>query len=382
MNLWTILRESIGYRATQVARSRFASSPQWREGRFRPALRRVDGSLLTAAWRYFFAGPPHRVPDSPLPVVPVRPERFASPPQGGLRATWLGHSTVLLEIDGKRILIDPVWTERASGFPGIGPRRFFPPLLALDQLPDLDLVVISHDHYDHLDVAAVRILAARGLRMLAPLGVGSHLRRWGVPDAQISEVDWWHGFSLGDLTVTATPGRHFSGRGLLDHGQTLWAGFAFNGPRHRVYLSGDSAMHEDFSEIGERLGPFDLTMIEVGAYDAIWADVHLGPEQAVLAHQQVRGRVMLPLHWGMFDLALHGWTEPIERTLVAAANAGIRVTTPRPGESVEPALEPPSTRWWPALPWRTAEDAPVRSSGLAQVESTTAATRPPQPHPE
>jgi L-ascorbate metabolism protein UlaG (beta-lactamase superfamily) len=233
----------------------------------------------------------------------------------------------------------------------------------------VDAVVISHDHYDHLDVPTVKALAARGARWVVPLGVGAHLRAWGVPEARITELDWWEAARVGDLTLTATPARHFSGRGLGDADRTLWAGWAIAGPAHRVFYSGDTALHEEFAEIGRRLGPFDLTMIESGAYDALWADVHLGPEQAVLAHRLVRGDVMLPVHWGLFDLALHGWTEPMERVLVAARRAGVRVASPRPGGMVEPSALGAVERWWPAVPWRTAEEAPAWSSGVRRPDA-------------
>ncbi|MES2306071.1 MAG: MBL fold metallo-hydrolase [Gemmatimonadota bacterium] len=364
MSLWHSLREGIGFRPSRSDRQRYANSPQWRDGRFRPTLARKDGSMLTAAMKFFFGGNQHRSPDAPIPVVARKRGDFDMPPTTGLRVTWLGHSTLLLEIAGQRILIDPVWSERASGFRSVGPRRFFPPLISLADLPPIDLVVLSHDHYDHLDESVVRELAARGIPFLAPLGVGTDLARWGIAASQCTELDWWESFRIGGITITATPARHFSSRGLLDHGQSLWCGFAFVSDRHRVYYAGDTAMQDEFIAIGERLGPFDLVMIEVGAYNALWADVHLGPEQAVRAHQLARGVVLLPIHWGMFDLALHGWTEPIERTLEAAMDAGIAVATPRPGESFELANGIPAERWWPDLPWQRAAEAPVRSSGV------------------
>jgi L-ascorbate metabolism protein UlaG (beta-lactamase superfamily) len=313
---------------------------------------------------FVFGGSAYRFPDAPLPVLRRSAADYRTPPASGLRVTWLGHSTLLLEIDGRRVLIDPVWGERASPFTFMGPRRFFAPPLPLDQLPAIDAVVISHDHYDHLDVPTVRALVGRGVRWVVPLGVGAHLRAWGVPEARVTELDWWEAVEVQGLTVTATPARHFSGRWLDDGDRTLWAGWAFAGPAHRAFYSGDTALHDEFDDIGARLGPFDLTMIESGAYDALWADVHLGPEQAVLAHRQVRGDVMLPVHWGLFDLALHGWTEPMERVLAAAGRAGVRVASPRPGGMVEPAALGAAERWWPAVPWRTAEEAPAWSSGV------------------
>jgi L-ascorbate metabolism protein UlaG (beta-lactamase superfamily) len=209
----------------------------------------------------------------------------------------------------------------------------------------------------------VTALAARGFRWVVPLGVGAHLRSWGVKETDITELDWWESLLFGHLTVTATPARHYSGRGPRT-ARTLWAGWAFTGPTHRAFYSGDTGLHEEFVEIGKRLGPFDLTMMDVGEYHATWADIHMGPEQAVLAHQLVRGRLMLPVHWGTFNLAPHGWTEPIERTLVAAEAAGVRVVTPRPGGMMEPATAASVERWWPRVLWQTAEQAPVRSSGV------------------
>jgi L-ascorbate metabolism protein UlaG (beta-lactamase superfamily) len=292
---------------------------------------------------------------------------FATPPASGLRVTWLGHSTLLLELDGARVLIDPVWGERASPFTFAGPRRFFAPPLPIEQLPWVDAIVLSHDHYDHLDLPTVKALASRGERWIVPLGVGAHLRAWGIAPARITELDWWDSTAAGALTITATPARHFSGRSLDDRDRTLWAGWALRGPRHRVFYSGDTALHEEFDDIGERLGPFDLTLIESGAYNPMWADVHLGPEQAVLAHRLVRGDVMLPVHWGMFDLALHGWTEPMERVVVAAERAGVRVASPRPGGMVEPARVTGVERWWPTVPWETAAEAPVWSSRMERL---------------
>jgi L-ascorbate metabolism protein UlaG (beta-lactamase superfamily) len=248
----------------------------------------------------------------------------------------------------------------------MGPKRFHPMPLPLADLPPLDAVAISHDHYDHLDRATVAALAERGERFVVPLGVGAHLEQWGIAPELIDELDWWEEIRVGELTLVATPGRHFSGRSVVmaDRNQTLWSGWALIGPAHRVYYSGDTAMFPGFAEIGRRLGPFDVTMIEIGAYNAAWRDVHIGPEQAIEAHRMLRGELLLPVHWGTFDLALHSWTEPAERVLVAARAAGVDLALPRPGESVDPSAEPALTRWWPSLPFQTAEEAPVVSSAL------------------
>ena len=350
------------------ARARIERSPQWRDGKFRNRLDRIDGPIWRSFGEFFFGGSRHRRPKEPIPVESRTARDFTPPPPSGLRVTWLGHSTTIVEIGSQRFLVDPVWAERVSFVSFAGPKRFYPPPLPLAELPAVDAIVLSHDHYDHLDAELVRTLAARVVRWIAPLGVGDLLTGWGVAASSVTELDWWETTRVADVTVTSTPARHFSGRGLGNRDQTLWCGWSFTTADRRLYYAGDTAMQNEFADIGERLGPFDLTMIEIGAYDQLWPDVHLGPEQAVAAHRLVRGDVMLPLHWGLFDLALHGWTEPIERVLAAAARRGVRVATPRPGGMVEPAMLAPTERWWPVLPWRTADEDPIRSTGTSIAE--------------
>lgn len=275
-------------------------------------------------------------------------------------------SGVLIEIDDYRVLTDPVWATSVSPFSFHGSQRFSAPPVALSELPTLNAVVISHDHYDHLDRAAITFLNGNtAAKFLVPLGVGARLESWGVPAERIVELDWWQEHVLGGLTFAATPARHFSGRGLFDGDETLWSSWVIVGPTRRVFFSGDTGMFPGFTEIGRRYGPFDATLIETGGYSALWADVHLGPEQAVQAHQALRGRLMVPIHWGTFSMALHAWTEPVERVLVAAEAAGVTVAVPIPGESLEPNAPANVTRWWPAVPWRRASEAPIVSSGMA-----------------
>jgi L-ascorbate metabolism protein UlaG (beta-lactamase superfamily) len=229
-------------------------------------------------------------------------------------------------------------------------------------LPHIDAVVISHDHYDHLDMDTVVAMADLGARFIVPLGIGAHLTYWGIPEERIQELDWWQEAHVADLGITATPARHASGRIHPQGDQTLWAGYAFVGPSHRVFYSGDTGFHATLADIGERLGPFDVTLVESGQYNPTWPDWHLGPEQAVALHLAVRGGVMIPVHWGLFTLAPHGWTEPVERVLAAARCRGVAVLTPRPGESIEPLVAPASERWWPSVPWHTAEQTPIVAS--------------------
>jgi L-ascorbate metabolism protein UlaG (beta-lactamase superfamily) len=292
-----------------------------------------------------------RVPPAPLPVLAVDSAALAStPPASGLRAFWIGHASTYVELDGLRLLLDPVFAERVSPLP-VGPRRFHPPPIALADLPPIDAVLISHDHYDHLDMDTVRYLAQRGSRFFVPLGIGAHLERWGVPADRIEELEWWQQRTLGNVQIVSTPTRHYSGRGLRDRSSTLWSSWSVIGPRHRFFYSGDTGYAKVFQDIGARLGPFDLAFIKIGAYGPgpAWADIHMPPEQAVQVQRDVRARRMVPVHWSTFNLAYHDWDEPIRRTVAEATRVGVEVVTPRLGEWVDADRPFQSTPWWEAV---------------------------------
>lgn len=329
---------------------RVSRSPRFGDGVFENTVRTpagLQGSVWSVA-RDWVAGKQVREPRMPPPTRRQSAEAFASAPKSGLRMTWMGHSTALVEIDGARILTDPVWSERVSPSTLVGPKRFHAPPVALEDLPPLDAVIISHDHYDHLDHPTIVALAATGARFVVPLGVGAHLEHWGVPAAQTVELDWWERHTLeSGVTLVATPARHFSGRSLTDRNETLWASWAIRGPKHRVWFGGDTGMFPGLTEIGLREGPFDATLVPIGAYNDAWQAVHLNPEEAVLAHRMVRGGVFVPVHWGTFNLALHDWYEPAERLIRAAATSGVQVALPMAGQPFEPEREPlPRAPWW------------------------------------
>ena len=353
----------MGVAATGARLERMQRSPQWQDGKFENPEPLVNDwlGMLTSVLEVS----EYVAPITPLVVERIEPPRFATPPESGLRFTWFGHASTLIELDGVRVLTDPVWSDRASPVPWVGPARWYPPPIALGDLPKIDAVVISHDHYDHLDYATIVAMKDWPTRFVVPLGIGAHLEYWGVPVEKIVELDWWDRVELGGITIVCTPARHASGRQLFDKDSKLWAGYALIGSAHRVYFSGDTGLFKAMRDIGERLGPFDATMIEAGQYHRTWPDWHVGPEQAVAAHRMVRGDVMLPVHWALLTLAYHGWTEPMERVLVEAKRKGARVVAPRPGQSVEPTRAAgPVVHWWPAVPWQTAEQHPVHSTGV------------------
>ena len=351
--------QSFGEHASGERLARMEHSPEWRDDQFRnpqPMWNNLAGAL-----RHGLASVPDNEPSAPVPVAHTDPAVLASAPASGLRVTWFGHSSTLLEIDGVRVLTDPIWSDRASPFEWIGPRRWYPPTIALAQLPPIDAVLISHDHYDHLDWATIVAMRSWKNVFVVPLGIGAHLQHWGIPPERIVELDWWQSTRVGALALTLVPARHASGRVNPRSGVTLWGGFALVGERHRVYYSGDTGLFDAMGEIGQRLGPFDVALVEAGQYDAAWPDWHLGPEQAVLSAQRVRAKALIPVHWGLFRLAPHGWTEPVERVLAAARCTDLPVITPRPGQTIEPtALRPgDSTRWWPQAQWSNAGQTPI-----------------------
>ncbi|WP_225849445.1 MBL fold metallo-hydrolase [Streptomyces sp. HPF1205] len=333
---------------------RILASPNYRDGAFVNPV----GARTAPGGDLFKALPANlrkeaRLPRKPARPVPLHPTTLADlarPPASGLRLTWLGHSSVLAEIGGRRVLFDPVWGERCSPFPFAGPRRVHPAPVPLTSLTGLDVVVISHDHYDHLDMPSIVQLLKSDALFAVPLGVGAHLEHWGVPPERLRELDWHESTEVAGLTLTATPARHFCGRGLRGRQQTLWASWVVTDGTHRVFHSGDTGYFPGFAGIGAEHGPFDATMIQIGAYSEFWPDIHMTPDEGVRAHLDLQGGepggVLLPIHWGTFNLAMHPWAEPGERTMLASHAAGQVCATPRVGEPFEPASPAPAYPWW------------------------------------
>lgn len=362
---------ALGARPSGPRRERIEASPRYVDGTFRntaplKSTLREDQTLgqRIGIISEFFRGGPRRFPDVPLPVESPL-EAWSRPAETGLRATWLGHSTVLLEIDGVRVLTDPVFGERVSPVSWAGPRRFHRPPASVAQLPALDAVLVSHDHFDHLDYPTIAELARRDVPFYTSLGVGAHLESWGVAAARITELDWWEEAVMpgGRFSFTATPARHFSGRGTGAN-RTAWSSWVMRSADHRVFFSGDTGLTPEFEAIRERTGPFDLVMLEVGAYHPAWGEIHLGPDNALIAHRMLGGGVLLPVHWGTFDLGLHAWDEPIETLAKGAAAERVRLVTPRLGRAVEPSRIESIDPWWRGL---STASPPVAQLGSAHI---------------
>jgi len=309
------------------------------------------------ATTHWFTGKEMRAPTCPLPLVKDTRARLLTPPESGLRITWLGHSTTLIEIDGVRFLTDPNWSERSSPSRWVGPKRFHPPPIAIADLPPIDAVLISHEHFDHLDMESVRAIAKRGVEFHVPLGVGAHLDTWGVPQGQIIEHDWWQEAAIGKaesgvVEIASTPARHFNGRGVPLRRGTFWTSWSLKGSKHRVFFSGDTGLTDQFREIGQKYGPFDVALLEIGQHHSSWGDIHLGPVGALEANLRLGSKRIFPIHWGTFELAMHDWNEPPE-TLVREFERrrdNVGLVAPQLGEPVEPTHDPPSSFWWRKLP--------------------------------
>lgn len=326
----------------------YATAPQSFDGRFyNPRLPRpgdLPASTLRVWWDVFFNKPTGTAPTSPVPIHRLTRDELDAAPNHSLYR--LGHSTVLMKLHSQWWLTDPVFSDRASPVLFAGPKRFHPPPITIEDLPPIRGVIVSHDHYDHLDHAAILALDGKVRLFLTPLGVGDLLAKWGIAKEKIQQLDWWQSTEVDGMHLTATPAQHFSGRGFTDGNRTLWASWVIEDDGLRVFFSGDSGYFDGFAEIGRQFGPFDVTLMETGAYNAQWPYVHLHPHQTVMAHLDLEGRWLLPIHNGTFDLAMHTWEDPFDQVLHFAAERGVQVSMPMIGERVDMSAPQPGTRWW------------------------------------
>lgn len=345
---------SFGGKLTREQREQFAHLDHYQEGKFVNQIETemsFDMSSVLSMIRDYFRKDTNRQPSSPLPVESVDSLDLTQPLDDRTRITWFGHSAILLETGGRRIMLDPMLGESPAPHPWLGTQRYSEKLpISIDQLPPLDAVIFSHDHYDHLDYPSVRQLKDKVNAFYVPLGVGAHLRAWGVEESKIHELNWWDTIQHENLRLVCTPARHFSGRGVFDRNRTLWASWIISSPTAHLYFSGDSGYGPHFKEIGEKYGPFDLAMMECGQYDLRWEAIHMLPEQTAQAFTDVQGKLLIPIHWGAFTLALHAWTDPVERITASARERNITLVTPRIGEPVVlPKQRLPTEAWWESV---------------------------------
>jgi L-ascorbate metabolism protein UlaG (beta-lactamase superfamily) len=337
-------------RQSQLERlQRMQSSHQFKDGKF---VNPIDAPMMAegSTWKYiqkrFFTDRPDPEPPGKLPVTPVQAGDWINTRKDSVSFAWLGHASILMALDGKTILVDPVLEKRASPFAWIGPKRFHPPPVKAGGLPPIDVVLITHDHYDHLEAPTMKQLKDSTGLFLVPLGIGALLEAWGIAPEKVVELDWWEQHVFGPLTFTATPGVHYARRGVFDGDERLWCSWSIAGQSRKLFVSGDSGYFDGFKKIGHELGPFDVTFLKVGSYDDMWKQIHMLPEEAVQQHRDLFGSLMVPLHWATFDLALHPWYEPIERALAAAEKAGQRVVAPLIGEKVDLDHLAEADAWW------------------------------------
>ena len=332
------------------AASQRQTSPQFIDGKFRnpvPMKKHSVGAMAKMMWIFAFGKPASTVPTGTIPVaVLTRAELLAAPDASLFR---LGHSTLLIKLDNAFYLTDPVFSERASPVQWAGPARFHHSPISIAELPPIKAVILSHDHYDHLDHASILALAAKTEHFITPLGVGQRLIGWGVSADKVHQLDWWESTQIGGVTLRATPAQHFSGRSVNDGNSTLWASWVIQSPGLNLFFSGDTGYFDGFKKIADKYGPFDLAMLETGAYDQQWPDVHMQPEETLQAFRDLKATWLMPVHNGTFDLSLHAWREPFDRIAALAEQHGVALATPGMGERLDLRQPSAGQRWWTAV---------------------------------
>lgn len=340
-----------GGKASKEKKESFNSLPNYIDGNFQnltpTSLSMSFPDYFSVAFD-FIKGAKNRTPSKPIDVLYIDSTSIEQNSNVSPRVTWFGHTTLLLEIEGKNILIDPVWGDVASPIPFTSTKRYNNEIpIEIEKLPYIDAIIISHDHYDHLDYSSITKLKDKVGTFYTPLGVSAHLLAWGVDESKIHELNWWDEIMHDEFTFICTPARHFSGRGILDRNTTLWASWVIKTQTKNIYFSGDGGYGPHFKEIGQKLGPFDFAFLECGQYGDKWAQIHMLPEETVQAALDIKTKLMLPIHWGAFTLSLHSWSDPIERVTKEAHRVGQPITTPLIGEAIfMDSTNFPQSTWW------------------------------------
>lgn len=329
--------------------NRIQSSTQFSEGKFRNKQETQVfewGKTWAIVKDYFFNKSDKAVPETMPAIQQLSNDAFNLDNSETLNFARLGHSTLLIQLSGKYFLTDPVFSERVSPVQWMGPKRFHPVPMDIESIAEIEAVIISHNHYDHLDEASIKQLKNKVNHFVVPLGIGDKLIAWGVDESKITQLDWWENIKLNDVELVSTPAQHFSGRGITDSDKTLWSSWVIRNQQHSLYFSGDTGYFPGFKDIGEKYGPFDYAFMECGAYNELWRDIHMMPEDSLQAFKDVKGKVMVPIHNGTFDLSTHAWFDPMEKITQLAAESNTRILIPQIGQIINNKQPITTSSWW------------------------------------
>jgi len=329
--------------------NRLKSSPQFYDGKFHnkeDGIYDAGGAWRRALSEIFFGIRVDPVPEQEPPIQRFTGTDFYKNDEKLLRFSRLGHSSILIQLGNKIWLTDPIFSERVSIYQWLGPKRFHPAPIKIEELPTIDGVLISHNHYDHLDHDSIMKLKDKVKHFYVPLGLGNILLSWGVQVEKITELDWWESRKIENVELVSTPAQHFSGRGFFDGAETLWTSWVIRTPQHSVFFSGDTGYFDGFKKIGGRYGPFDFTFLECGGYDDSWRSMHMMPDDTLKAFNDLKGKILVPIHNGTFDMAFHPWYEPMENIMKLSKEEKIQTLFPFMGQIVDINNVPKSVRWW------------------------------------
>lgn len=351
--LFVNLSPEFGGTASKEKLSIYSNSPNYSQGKF---INQKDVKLdmsfadMRKTLAKYLSPVPNTIPKTKLQVEKIDSLNLVNY-HNQTRLVWFGHSTFLLQMEGNTLLLDPMFGEVPAPHPLLGNKRFSDGLpIDIEKLPKIDAVIISHDHYDHLDYGSIKKLKNKVSKFYVPLGVGIHLEEWGINPKNIIELDWWQSANFKSLKFTCTPAQHFSGRGINDRSNTLWSSWVIQSNSERIFFSGDSGYGPHFKEIGDKFGPFDFAMMECGQYNELWSEIHMFPEETAQASLDIKAKKMMPIHWASFKLALHAWKDPIERVYIKAKELEVNLISPKIGEEIQiSGNSNVDSRWWQSV---------------------------------